>query len=187
MSSSHKDKKSKGENSRHVWTCNTNLGKRKQIELELDICAPVNRIILPTSPPSLTSLGMKFSKLVDIHNVGCRSSSKSITASSPSTKIGLHAGSPKAPDDFAKLNKQSSSAKTRIARSHKARSESNSAYMRNLKAFIAAVRFSWASFNCLIRFWREPTTNRFLALVPELFVQSLGSFFLSTVAATSTR
>lgn len=124
---------------------------------------PVSNTIFPTSPPSLTSFGIKFFNVVLMQRVGCLSSWKSSTASSPSTKVGLQDGSPSAADDFAKLNRQSSSAKTLIARSHRARSTSNSLYSRNLKALMAAVRFSWASFNCRTRFCRDPTTKRFLA------------------------
>lgn len=61
------------------------------------------------------------------HIAGCRSSSKSINASSPSISSGLHAGSPSALDALAKLKRQSSSARTRIARSQTLRSASNSA------------------------------------------------------------
>lgn len=107
---------------------------------------PVRSAILPMSPPNLTLFGMKSCfKDPLAHNAGCLKSSKSINASSPSTSSGLHAGSPSALDAFAKLNRQSSSASTRIARSHTLRSRSNSAYSLFLNSLIAVLRFSRAS------------------------------------------
>ena len=147
-------------NLRHIWSYQPHFSQSQHKEAE-DL--PVSSTVFGASPPSFTSLGMNGFSFVFRHNVGCRRSWKSITASSPSTNVGRHDGSPSAADDFAKLNRQSSSANTRTARSHSARSLSNSAYRRNLKALIAAVRFSCASFSLRTRFWNEPTTKRFLA------------------------
>ena len=106
--------------------------------------SPVSKAILPTSPPSLTSLGIK-SFLVA--RAGCRRSLKSIHAALPSINSGLQTGSPRALEDFAKLNRQSNSANTRMARNQMPRSVSNSANRRNLKSLMAVDRFSRASFN----------------------------------------
>ena len=113
------------------------------------------------------------------HNVGCLSSWKSTQAELPSTNSGRHAGSPIAADDFARLNRQSSSAKTRIARNHNALSASNSLYTWTLYALITVLRVSRASLSCRIFFCREPTTHRFLAyecvvqVISELVMKNL--------------
>jgi len=88
---------------------------------------PVKRMTFPTSPPIFTSFGIKLFKFVLKHKVGCLNSLKSIMVSSFSRNTGLHDGSPMAEDDFARLKRQSNSAKTLIARSQSVRSASNSA------------------------------------------------------------
>lgn len=127
---------------------------------------PVNRAIFPTSPPNCTSLGMKFFRLVAKHSVGCLSSSKSNHAESPSTSSGRQEGSPIAVEALARLKRQSSSANTLIARSQVARSMSNSAKRRNLKALMAVLRFSRASLSCRTLLCRDPTTYRVFACEP---------------------
>jgi len=162
---------------------------------------PVSKAILPASPPSFTSFGMNAFKCVLKHNVGCLNSWKSTHAASPSTNSGLHAGSPIALEAFAKLNKQSSSANTLTVRSHIARSASNSANRRYLKALMAVLRFSRASLRRRIVGWRGPTSHRIAAcltsikwwnaggkgiytLVEPLLVQSFGIFFWPTLVCT---
>jgi hypothetical protein len=88
---------------------------------------------------------MKFCKFGFIQRVGCLSSLNSIIESQSSTNSGRHDGSPIATDDLAKLMRQSSSAKTLMARNHKERSVSNSEKTRDLKFFMAVFRFSCAS------------------------------------------
>ena len=150
---------------------------------------------LPTPPPSLTSLGMKFSDLRQ--SAGCRSSSKSILAHSLSVymNVGRQAGSPIARELFARLNKQSNSARVRIALSQTSRSLSNSANSRNLKFLIAMFRLSRASFIWRIGWASAGTCHRDAAyfwtiskltkvkiifentFVPPCFVQFLGILF----------
>lgn len=123
---------------------------------------PVNRAMLPVSPPNLMSLGMKDLRLAFRHNVGCLSSLKSTQAAFPSTKTGLQEGSPIAFEALAKQNRQSSSANTLTARNQIDLSVSNSAKRRNLKALMAALRFSRASFRARTVGCIEPTSQRVL-------------------------
>jgi hypothetical protein len=120
---------------------------------------PVKSAILPTSPPNFTLFGMK-SLFVLSAIAGCRSSSKSSHATSPSTKCGRQAGSPRALEDLARLKRQSSSAITRIARSQRLRSLSNSANRRNLKSLMLALRLSRASLSCRTVLVKEGTVQR---------------------------
>lgn len=125
----------------------------------------MSNAIFPTSPPNFTSLGMNDLRFALTLKVGCLNSWKSTHAASPSTNSGLHDGSPMAVEAFAKLNKQSNSAKTLMTRSQTARSVSNSANKRNLKALIAALRFSRASFSSRTLLCSDRTTHRDLAYI----------------------
>lgn len=118
----------------------------------------------PLSPPSLMLFGMKSPLSLSLtQRAGCLSSSNSISALSPSTNSGLHMGSPRATEDLAKENRQSSSDETRTARNQTLRSVSNSAYSRFLKVLIACFRFSLASFRLRTSFASAGTFQRMTA------------------------
>lgn len=137
--------------------------------------APVSKAILPTAPPSLTSFGIKSPfRPVLAHSAGCLSSSKSIQAESPLTSSGLQDGSPSAAEAFARLKRQSSSARTLTARNHTLLSASNSAKSLDLNSFMAVLRFSRASLSFRMIGSSDGTTHRTAACDAQMLVSRCG-------------
>src|SRR5438045_2987384 len=94
----------------YIWLArlNTAITRTRTILKIVDFpaaFAPVRRLIFGSSPPNLTSFGMKSVTLDNMQ--GCRNSSNSTTLLPSSTNSGLQHGCPSEEDALAKLIRQS--------------------------------------------------------------------------------